>query len=341
MISELLRQLRAVPEYFIALKASLAVLVSGLPLYLGLRYFLYRRKLAISFWVSLNFVSVFILFAGLAFLLASPLASYFPPAAISAYLFLTCIAASISVVSLIDVFVLQHYFTNVKKLYVSPPLRMVIKMGVFCLAILPIFRFVLHFDPLTLIAIPTIATAGLALALQDTLKSFIAGVGLGHVIRIGEWISFQDKEGRVIDINWARTLIETADGQRVFIPNALLQAGIFLNYSTGNPLNRQCFKISAAYDAAPARVKETLLKSIQGVSGIEKTPEPQAFLQEYAESGINYGLFYWVEDYTSRLRIQDQIATSVWNAFKQDGISIPYPTRTVQLQRPSDLDSAH
>src|SRR4029077_13564094 len=126
------------------------------------------------------------------------------------------------IVSLIDVFFVQHYLTNMKHVYISPPLQTVIKLGVFCVALLPILRFVLHFNPLALVAIPTIATAGVALAMQDTLKTFIAGVGLGHIIRLGQWIAFQDKEGRVVDINWARTVIQTAEGNHVFIPNSLL-----------------------------------------------------------------------------------------------------------------------
>ncbi len=337
MLTDIIRQFREVPEYLIALKASLAVLVSGLPLYVGLRYFLYRRKLTISFLMSLHYVSVFILFAGLAFLLTSPLSSYLPPAAITAYLFVTCVAAAISVVSLIDVFLLQHYLSHIKKLYVSPPLRMVIKLGVFCLAILPILRFVLHFNPLALIALPTIATAGVALALQDTMKAFIAGVGLGHVIRIGEWITFQDKSGRVVDIDWGRTVIETVDGQRVFIPNPLLQTGIFLRHVAGNPNNNQNFKIKASCEIAPARVKETLIKSMEGIPGIASSPEPQVHIQEYADSGIVYGLFYAIEDYTARVKIQDEVASRIWYAFQREGIAIPYPTRTVHVQRSADM----
>src|SRR5205807_8154967 len=150
----------------------------------------------------------FILFAGLAFLLASPLAGHLPGPVITAYLFLTCIAAALGAVSLIDVFLLRHYLIQVKRIYISPPLRTVIKFSVFCLALLPVLRFVLDFNPLALVAIPTIATAGIAFALQDTLKAFIAGIGLGHMIRLGEWIAFQNKEGRVVDLYWVWTVID-------------------------------------------------------------------------------------------------------------------------------------
>jgi small-conductance mechanosensitive channel len=341
VISLILQQICEAPEYLVALKAAGTILAMGLPIYLGLRYFIYRRRLNVSVGLTLNFLSSFILFAGLAFLLASPMSVHLHSSIITGYLFLTCLVASFSVVLLVDVFLVQHYLTREKNAYVSPPLRAVIKLTVFICAVLPILRFVLHFNPLALIAIPTIATAGLALALQDTLKSFIAGVGLGQIVRLGEWIAFQDKEGRVVDINWARTVLETLDGQRVYIPNNLLQSGVFLNYSSGNPANRRCLKVSAEDSVPPAHVKEVLVRCAQSVTGVAASPAPQALLLEYQDSGICYGLYYWLERYGNHPMAQDDVATRVWYAFKREGIGIPYPVRTVQLRRAKDLVEAN
>jgi len=329
-------QLKQFPEYFYALKGAITVLLMGLPIYVGLRYFIHRRRLVAPWGMTLNFVSVFILFAGLAFLLASPLARYLPPIVITGYLFITCIMAAVSVVSLVDVFFVRHYLSNVKKVYVSPPLRSVIQVGVFCVALLPILRFVLHFNPLTVVAIPTIATAGLALALQDTLKTFIAGIGLGRIVRLGEWITFQDKEGQVVDINWARTVLRTLDGNYVYIPNTLLQTGVFLNYTTTNPTNRAMLKIGVSYDVPPARVKQAMVRCAQGVSGVVASPPPQTHVIDYGDSAVQYGLYYWVEDFSRRAELHDEVSSRIWYAFRRDGIEISYPTRTVRFQRSSN-----
>ncbi len=336
MLNSLILQLKQFPEYFLALKAALVVLLVGLPLYLGLRFFLYRRKLSISIGVTLNFIGTFILFAGLAFLQASPLSVYLPAAAMSAYLFMTCIAAALGAVAFIDVFLVRYYLMQVKRVYVSPPLRVVIKISVFVVTLLPILRYVLHFNPLALVAIPTIATAAIAFALQDTLKTFIAGVGLGQMIRLGEWIAYDGKEGRVVDINWARTVIENAEGQRVYIPNSALQTHMFMNFTSGNPANRQALKVGASYDVPPARVKEVLKQCAATTPGVAASPLPASAVMEYADSAVIYGLFYWIEDYARRAQIQDDVSTRVWYAFRREGIEIPYPKRTMQLQRTSD-----
>ena len=157
------------------------------------------------------------------------------------------------------------------------------------------------------------------------------------MIRLGEWIAFQNKEGRVVDINWARTVIDTADGQRVYIPNTLLLNGVFSNFTAGNPANQVLLKVSASYEVAPGRVKATLLKCLDSVPGVSPAHPPQACLLEYADSGVVYGLYYWIDDYTQRLQIQDEVATRVWYAFQREGIPIPYPTRTLHLDRTSDI----
>src|ERR1019366_4372797 len=100
-----------------------------------------------------------------------------------------------------------------------------------------------------------------------------------------------------------------------------LQTGVFMNYTTGSPSNRQCLKVSASYETPPALVKETLLKCAQFVSGVAASPPPWAMLMEYADSGIVYGLYYWVEDYTLRLQAMDDVSTRVWYAFQREGVS--------------------
>jgi small-conductance mechanosensitive channel len=342
MLSQILKQLRNVPEYLIALKAALAILASGLPIYAGIWYFTHKRHLKAHWAFTFNFVGAIALCAGLAFLLASPLAGLIHPTLLQAYLFITCIVTSLSVVAFFDLFLVQHYISNVKRIYISPPLRTIIKMSVFCLALLPILHYVLHFNPLTLVAIPTIATAGLALALQDTLKTFIAGVALGKIIRLGEWIRYQEEEGCVVDVNWARTVLRTLEGNYVFIPNTQLQTGVFTNFTTNQQASRILFKVGASYDSSPAKVKQVLLDCISGTAGISASLKPSVYVLEYASSAITYGVYYWLEDYAQKLAVQDDIATRIWNAFSREKIEIPFPTRTIHLRpNPQETNPVH
>ena len=327
------------PEYLPGLAAAFTILIVALPIYLGILFFLYRRRLHFAVRHHVAFLSVFVLFAGLAFLLGTPLSKYVHPVLINAYLFITCMLAAYAVVALLDIFFVQHYLMSVRRVYISPPLRKVIQIGVFLIALLPILHFVLKFNPLTLVAIPTIATAGIALALQDTLKTFIAGIGLGKVIRVGQWIAFQDKEGRVIDINWARTVLRTMDGDILMIPNNQLQTQSFTNY-TADRFHRMTFKVGVSYKAPPLRVKQVLERSARDLPGAAAHPEPAAVILSYGEGAIQYALYFWVEDYAARFLIQDQVATRVWEAFRQEGFELPVPFPSKPIQDPSEREGA-
>src|SRR6266480_3020518 len=171
------------PEFLPGVVAALTVLVLALPLYFGMWYFLHRRQLPFPWRLRFACLSSFILFAGLAFIFPTPLANKIPSIVMNAYLFVACGTVAYTIVPLVDVFLIEYYLMGIRQIYISPPVRRVINFTVFCLSFLPIARYMLRFNPLALVAIPTIATAVIALALQDTLKAYIAGIGLGQLIR--------------------------------------------------------------------------------------------------------------------------------------------------------------
>jgi small-conductance mechanosensitive channel len=322
--------LRQFPEYGPAAGAALAVLVTAVPIYFALWYFLHRRESSFPLRLQIAFLGVFVMFAGLAFLVASPLANQIH-FILTAYLFITCVMAAYCLVALMDIFFIQHYLVRMKGVYISPPLQKVISFLAFCLTLLPILHYVLQFNPFTLVAIPTIATAGIALAFQDTIKAFIAGVGLGQLVRMGDWVAFQDKEGRVVDINWGRVALRTGDGALLFVPNTLLRTQAFVNLSA-NRAHRLTLKIALSYRTDPERVKKALARAVENISGVNAYPEPVAQLVLFDTPAVMYALYYWIEDYANRLEIQDKVASHVWKEINKEGFEVPFPFPVYSLK---------
>ena len=73
-------------------------------------------------------------------------------------------------------------------------------------------------------------------AAQHTLGNLVAGlqIGVTQPFRIGDKISFEENEGRVVDISLAYTYIDPGDGSTYVVPNQLLVDGIVHNHSTGD-----------------------------------------------------------------------------------------------------------
>jgi small-conductance mechanosensitive channel len=91
--------------------------------------------------------------------------------------------------------------------------------------------------------VATLGIVGIAisLAMQDILKSFFAGLYLlfERPFRIGDEIQLKDFVGRVEHINYRTTVILTADGVRVLIPNATLMSEVVLNRGIPAPSDSQ------------------------------------------------------------------------------------------------------
>ncbi|HEY1354982.1 MAG TPA: mechanosensitive ion channel domain-containing protein [Solirubrobacterales bacterium] len=87
-----------------------------------------------------------------------------------------------------------------------------------------------------ILASTAVAAAIIGFAAQHTLGNLVAGVQLAisQPIKIGDRISFEDIEGRVIDITLGYTYVDPGDASAVVIPNQLLVEGVVHNHSVGD-----------------------------------------------------------------------------------------------------------
>ena len=71
-------------------------------------------------------------------------------------------------------------------------------------------------------------------AAQHTIGNLVAGVqiAVSQPFRIGDRVTFEEKEGRVTDITLSYTYIDPGDGSHFVIPNQLLVEGVVHNHST-------------------------------------------------------------------------------------------------------------
>lgn len=82
-----------------------------------------------------------------------------------------------------------------------------------------------------LLASGAIAAAVIGFAARQVLANFVAGIMLAvtQPIRVGDWVTFEGHYGVVEDVRLNYTILKTATGQRIVIPNEKLAAGILKN----------------------------------------------------------------------------------------------------------------
>src|SRR5207237_5123884 len=72
------------------------------------------------------------------------------------------------------------------------------------------------------------------------------------------------------------------------------------------------------------------------VGAVLADPPPEAMVQAFMDSGIQYRLRFLIEDYSTHQLIQSEVMTYVCFAFQRNGLEIPYPQRVVQTLMPQE-----
>jgi small-conductance mechanosensitive channel len=178
-----------------------------------------------------------------------------------------------------------------------------------------------------------------ALALQDTLSNLFAGfyITLNKQIRVGDPIKLETGfEGLVTDINWRTTTIKDSAQNLVIVPNAKLAQMTVTNFALPEPQMTVRIDVGVSYDCDPERAEETLLdeakKMMAELKGFVPSSVPTVRITNFAESSMEFALFFQIHDHTLNLPLQTEVRKRIYRRFKQEGIEIPFPVRTVYLR---------
>ena len=82
----------------------------------------------------------------------------------------------------------------------------------------------------SILATSAMITAVVAFAMQDTLGNILGGLALqlDNSVEVGDWIKVDDIAGKVVDIRWRSTLVETRNWETVVFPNSQLMKNKFM-----------------------------------------------------------------------------------------------------------------
>lgn len=175
-------------------------------------------------------------------------------------------------------------------------------------------------------------TLVLGLALQDTIKNFIAAwaiVGEG-VYTIGDWVWLGDDEGEVISVTRRTTKVRTRQGDVVTVPNNLVTASKVRNQSRPTRAHAELVHVRAPYDVPPNRVRDCLHRAVLEVPRIVAVPAPAYRLRRFDDSSVEYEAKVWMVDVAARDDILSDLRVQIWYHFQRDGIEFPYPVRELR-----------
>lgn len=167
-----------------------------------------------------------------------------------------------------------------------------------------------------------VASAVIALALQDTLNNLVSGLLLlvAKPFQIGDWIEFDGKKARVVEMNWWSVTLTDPWGCNVNVPNGTLSKATVSNYSQ-EPV-WQNISVGYSYDHPPNQVIAALNTLVEGIEDIET--QGIAGVADYGDCAINYQLWYSVLP-EKAWGVYNQLMARVYYLSERHGFSMPYP----------------
>ena len=188
----------------------------------------------------------------------------------------------------------------------------------------------LGIDVSSIVALASVLTLALSLALQNMVSNVIGGFTIlyTHPFRSGDYVEIAGQGGTVREINMAYTILATPDNRVVSIPNSAVVAAQIVNYSSADS-RRVELPVSASYDAPTQKVLDALVLA-GTVDNALLEPAPAAVITGYGDSAINYSLRVWVkpEDYWDVYFLVNQ---RIKDIFDQQGIEMTYPHMNVHM----------
>ncbi|MEK7407195.1 MAG: mechanosensitive ion channel family protein [Acidobacteriota bacterium] len=178
-----------------------------------------------------------------------------------------------------------------------------------------------------------------ALALQDTLTNFFAGIHIlvERPIFVGDFIRLETgQEGVVTDIGWRTTRIATLGGNVVVAPNTKITSGILVNYSLPDPGATIEVPVLVAHEADPDQVRAIALEEAVQAPGVAADTAPLVFCDPgVLPTHLQFKLLVRVANQTERGRIQSELRLRLLRRFRAAGVPLPNPALARYL---SDAD---
>jgi small-conductance mechanosensitive channel len=174
-----------------------------------------------------------------------------------------------------------------------------------------------------------------ALALQDTLANFFAGIhilieepiALGATIRLST-----GEEGVVTDIGWRTTRLRNGNSNVVVIPNTKITSGILVNYNLPDPRLSADVAVMVSHDADVDQVRRIALEETRACDGVLDMPEPSVFFNPgLLATHLQFTVVFNVADISKRGPAQSDVRLRIYRRLRAEEVPLPAPWQDLKM----------
>lgn len=181
---------------------------------------------------------------------------------------------------------------------------------------------------------------GIGFGLQKVVSNFISGILilLDRSVKPGDTIELGETFGWITELRARFVSVVTRDGRKYLIPNEDFITQQVINWSYSDQNVRIDVEFGVSYEDDPHHVGAVAIAAAKSISRVSNFKEPVCWLTAFGASSIDFKLRFWITDPQNGLtNVRGQVLLALWDAFKAEGISIPFPQQEVRFKTPLHL----
>lgn len=172
---------------------------------------------------------------------------------------------------------------------------------------------------------------GIGFGLQSLVNNLVSGlvIAFEKPVNLQDEVEIAGKTGTVKSIGFRSSIISTADGAEIVMPNGDLLNSHLVNWSNGAAKRRSTIVINIAHATNLKLIKEGILAISNADDRISKHPEPSVFFYDINPEALELRLNYWTKQTKQLLDIKSDVIVLINQFFLENNIQLPYPKQDV------------
>src|SRR5437016_7493175 len=240
-------------------------------------------------------------------------------------------------VALVNRYVLDLYFEKKRETPIPHFLREIVGGIIFLVVLLFVLSYGYHAQAQLngLLAGSGVVAIIVGFAGQNLFAGIIGGISIqiNRPYKVGDWLQVGERFAEVMEINWRSTRLSKNDGIYLDIPNNEMVGHAIVNLHYPTEVHAMRIRVGVEYKNRPNRVKDALFRAASTAKNVLAQPKVKVFLVDFADFAVIYEIKFYMGNHSRINEISDAVRTNIWYELKRQGITIPFPIRTLQIER--------
>ena len=179
-------------------------------------------------------------------------------------------------------------------------------------------------SPSSLTVLGSALAVGIGFGLQNTVNNFVSGflIMFDPLIQVGDTIEISNERGVIRYIGIRNSMIETADGTRVVMPNATLASSPVLNLTHSARLTKTTLLVPVSATADPHQVRQTLQALVAERPEIRQQPPPTITLLRLEANAMVFEIVFWALTVPEKATAINALNLAIWDALQRLGYAL-------------------